>query len=94
MKRFVYRCAGIERELVSRVYLRVLIWFSHIGRMNEYHMARRVSTVEVIGRRVRGRLRLGWMNGTKVALCSRGMTVEAPRQCKKNRKEWRALVYM
>ena len=37
--------------------------------------------------RVRGRLRLGWMDGVKVALANRGMMVEAARQCAKYRKE-------
>ena len=49
---------------------------------------------EVSGGRVRGRLRLGWMDGVKVALGNRGMTVEAARQCEKDRKEWRALLYI
>ena len=35
----------------------------------------------------RGRLRLGWMDGVKVALGNRGMTVEAASQCAKDRKE-------
>ena len=35
---------------------------------------------EVSGGRVRGRPRLGWMDGVKVALGNRGMTVEAARQ--------------
>ena len=48
------------------------------------------------GGRVRGRPRLGWMDGAKVALGNRGMTVEAiaARQCAKDRKDWRALVHM
>ena len=33
-------------------------------------------------------------HGVKVALGNRGMTVEAARQCAKDRKEWRALVHM
>ena len=45
-------------------------------------------------RRVRGRQRLGRMDGVKVALGNRGMTVEAARQCTKDRKEWRVLVHM
>ena len=49
---------------------------------------------EVSGGRVRGRLRLCWMDGVKMALGNRGMTVEAARQCKKDRKEWRDLVHM
>ena len=39
-------------------------------------------------------MRLGWMDGVKVALGNRGMTVDAARQCAKDRKEWRALVHM
>ena len=35
-----------------------------------------------------------WMDDVKVALGNRGMTVEAGRQCAKDRKEWRALVRM
>ena len=57
-------------------------------------MARRVLMAEVSGGRVGGRPRLGWMDGVKVALGNRGMTVEAARQCAKDRKEWRALVHM
>ena len=49
---------------------------------------------EVGGRRVRGRPKLGWMDGVKVALGNRGMIVEAARQCAKDRKEWRAQVHM
>ena len=37
----VRRRAGIERELVSRD-LRLLRWFGHVERMDEYCMARRV----------------------------------------------------
>ena len=33
----------------------------------------------------------GWFEG---ALGNRGVTVEAARQCAKDRKEWRALVHM
>ena len=61
-------------------------------RMDEYRMARRVLMAEVSGGRVRGRPRFGFENGVKLALSNRGMTVEAARQCAKDRKEWRALV--
>ena len=40
------------------------------------------------------RVNLGRMDGVKVALGNRGMTVEAARQCAKDRKRWRALVHM
>ena len=45
--------------------------------MDDYRMARRVLMAEASGGHLRGRLRLGWMNGVKVALGNRGMTVEA-----------------
>ena len=90
----VRRKAGIERELVSRADQRVLRWFGHVVRMDEYRMARRVLIVEIRGGRVRGRPMLGWMHGVKVALGNRGMTMEAARQCAKDRKEWRALEHM
>ena len=63
----VRRRAGIERELASRADQRVLRWFGHVERMDEYRMARRVLMAEVSGRRVQGRPRLGWMDGAKVA---------------------------
>ena len=62
--------------------------------MDEYCMARRVLMVEVSGARVLGRPRFGWMNGVKVALGNRGVTVEAAGQYAKDRKKWRALVHM
>ena len=87
----VSRRAEIERELASRAYQRVLRWFGNVKRMDEYRLARRVLMAEVSGELVRGRPRLGWMDGVKVALGNRGMTVEAARQCAKDRTEWRAV---
>ena len=45
-------------------------WFGHVKRINGWvpRMARRVLIAEVSGGRVRGRQRLGWMDGMKVAL--------------------------
>ena len=50
--------------------------------------------VEADGMRVLARLRLGLMDIVKVAFGSRGMTVEAARQCAIDRKELRDLVQM
>ena len=55
--------------------------------MDEYRIARRVLMAKVSGGRVRGRPRLGWMDGVKVALRNRGMTVEAALQCVKDLKK-------
>ena len=87
----VRRTAGIERELASRADQRVLRWFRHLERIIEYRLARRVLMAEVSGGRVRGRPRLDWRDGVKVAFGNRGMTVEAARI---DRKEWRALLHM
>ena len=89
----VRRRAGIQMELASRADQRLRL-FGHVERMDDYRMARRVLMAEVSGGRVRGRPRLGRMDGVKVALGNRGMTVEAARQCAKDRKERRALVHM
>ena len=59
----VRRRAGIEMELASRADQRVLRWFVHVERMDDYRMDRRVLMAEVSGGRVRGRPRLGWMDG-------------------------------
>ena len=55
----VRRRAGIERELASRADQKVLRWFGHVERMDDYRMARRVLMAEVSGGWVRGRPRLG-----------------------------------
>ena len=73
----VRRRAGTKREFASRADQIVLRWFMHVERMDEYRMARRVLMAEVSGGRVRGRPRLGLMDGVKVALGNREMTVEA-----------------
>ena len=42
---------------------------------------------DVSGGRVRDRSRLGWMDDVKMALGSNEMTVEAARQCAKDKKK-------
>ena len=70
----VLRRAGIERELASKADQRALRWLEHVEKMDLYSMARRVLMAEVVGWE-RGSPRLGWMDGVKVALGNRGMTV-------------------
>ena len=53
----VRRRAGIEMELASRADQRVLRWFVHVKRMDDYCMARRVLMAEASGRWVRWRPR-------------------------------------
>ena len=60
----------------------------HVKKMEDYRMARRVLMAEVGGGRVQVRPRLGWMDGVKVALGNRGMTVEAARKTGKRGEPW------
>ena len=53
----VRRRAGIERELASRADQKVLRWFGHVERMDEYRMARRVLKAKLSGGRVQRRPR-------------------------------------
>ena len=84
----VSRRAGVEMGLVSRADQRVLRWFGHVKIMDEHRMVRWVLMAEVNGRRVRGRPRLGCMDGVKVALGNRGMTVETARKIGKSGEPW------
>ena len=56
--------------------------------MDEYRMARRVLMAEVSGGRARGRPRLSWMDGLKVALGNRGMILEAARMIGESGEPW------
>ena len=64
-----------QKKLASTANQRV-IWFRHVESIDEYHMVRTLYIADVSGKRVRGRPRLGWMDGVKVALGGRGMTME------------------
>ena len=48
----VHRRAGIEMELASRADQRVLRWFGHVERMDDYSIARRVLMAVISGGRV------------------------------------------
>ena len=69
----------------------VLRWFGNVGKVDEGGTARRMLMTKVSEGRLRATTRLGWMDDMKVALGIRGMTVEAARQCTKEKKEWREI---
>ena len=60
----------MERGLVSRADERVLRWFGHVERMDEYRMDRRVLMAEVCAGRVRGRPRLVDGAGNRLIVCA------------------------
>ena len=66
------RRAGIERELGVMRIRDLLRWFGHVVRTNEHRMARRVLMADESGGLLRGRLRLGWMDGAKVVWAVEG----------------------
>ena len=53
----VRRGAGMEGELASGADRRVLRWFGHVGRMDEYRIVTKVLMSDVSGGRVRSRPR-------------------------------------
>ena len=59
----VRRRAGIEREIASRANQRLLRWFGHVERMDEYRLVRKVLRPKSVEEWIRGRPRLGWMDG-------------------------------
>ena len=67
-----------------------MVW--HVESMDEYRMARRVLMAEVSGGRVRGRPRLGWMDGW----CEGGLRQQRNDGggcvTMKDREEWKALM--
>ena len=65
----VRRRVCLERVLASRADQKLL---GHVERMDVFHTARRVLMADVSGGRVRDKPRLGWMDGIKMALGSRG----------------------
>ena len=68
----VRRRLSMESVLAGRRDLRVLRLFRYLERMDKHRMAMVVENAR--GMRVRGRPRLGWINGMKFVLASRGMT--------------------
>ena len=84
-KEEVRRRAGIERVLASRADQRVLRWFGHVERMDEYRIASRVLMAGT--RETEVRLN-GWCEGGLRQQRNDGGG------CEKDWKEWRALVHM
>ena len=83
---------GVSRELGARVNVNALRRFSHVERMDNERLLKKVKNAKVDGRSARGRPRLGWMDGVKRALNDRRMDVREASECTRNRNEWRTIV--
>ena len=56
---------GVRRKLAARVDMNVLRWFSHVERMDNELLLKKVMNVKVDGKSARGRHRFGWMDGVR-----------------------------
>ena len=80
--------AGIEMELESRADQRVLRWFGHVERMDQFRIARRVLMAEVSGGRVRGRPEVRLEGWCEDGLWQQGYHREAARKIGKSGEPW------
>ena len=71
--------------------MHILRWFSHVERMDNERLLKKIMNVEVDGRSARGRPRFGWMDGVR-ALNDRRMNMREASECARNRNEWRMIV--
>ena len=81
----------MERQLSGRVDQCVMRRFGHVKRMDEESMAKKVMASNVEGNRCKGRPRLEWTDGVRMALGERGMSVEQGRLNELDRK-WESTV--
>ena len=65
-------------------------WFSHVERMDNERLLKKLMNAKVDGRSARGRPRFGWMDGVKRALNDRTDMREASERAR-NRNEWRMI---
>ena len=72
--------------------MNVLRWFSHVERMDNDQLLKKVMNTKVDGRSARGKPRFGWMDRIKRALNDRRMDVREASECASNRNEWRTIV--
>ena len=69
----------MEGQLFSRVDQCMLRWFGCVERMDEECVAKKGMISNVEGNRCRGRPRVGWMDGVRMALEEKSMSVEQGR---------------
>ena len=79
---------GVRRELAARVDTIVLRWFSHVERMDNEQLPKKVMNAKVDGRNATGRPRFGWMDGVKRTLNDRRMDMREASERARNRNEW------
>ena len=81
----------MRKELAERVDANVLRWFSHVERMEDGRLLKKVVNARVEGRGARGRPRFGWMDGVNNALKNK-MDVREAKERARKRNEWRRVI--
>ena len=82
----------MSRESAARVDVNVLRWFSHVEKMDNERLMKKVMNAKVDGRSARGRPRFGWLDGVKRTLDDRQIYIRESSVCARNRNEWRMIV--
>ena len=83
---------GVRRELAARVDMNVLRWFSHVERMDNERLLKKVMNAKVDGRSARGRPSFRWMDGVKRTLNDRTMDMREASERARDTNEWRMIV--
>ena len=79
---------GVRRKLSARVDMNVLRWLSHVERMDNERLLKKIMNAKVGGRSARGRPRFGWMDGVKRALNDRRMDGREASEHVRSRNKW------
>ena len=79
---------GVRRELAARVDMNILRWFSHVERMDNERLLKKVMEAKVDRRSARRRPRFGWMDEVKRAMNDRRMDVREASERARERNEW------
>ena len=77
-----------EGKVFARVDQCMLRWFGYAEKMDEERMAKKVMISDVEWKMCGGRARLGWLDGIRMALGKRGMSVEQVRLNVLDRRRW------
>ena len=71
---------------------RVLRWFRHVKRMDEWHRLRKVKAATVEGHLGKGRPTFGWLDEVKRVLTIRRVCLQEATQLARERSVWRELM--
>ena len=82
-----------EKGVVLRMEQGVLRWFGHVIRMNDGRIAKKVFDSNVEGDRGRGRPKWRWMDGVRVVLGNRNLSLEEGMRAAEDRNVWKGVVY-